>query len=294
RVVLLSDGQANQGITDVATLGRHAAVLQRRGISTSTVGIGEDYDPTLLQAIASEGGGRLHDAELPAEIIEVLLGELRESRAVAAEGVAITIVLPPGVSATSMGFAPHEFETGVLKVMLGAMVDGQKRQSVIRLTLPAAAPGDSLAFTIGAAGRTPGTDIAIAATTEPLSLQLVHGRDNNSQKRDEGRSEIVARVWHAVIVSTVARLNRQMEQRQARHYMERELKFFERYVAGLPRGAELFRELVVMFKHIHEDWDERTRKEMNLSSVFMAESRIDHRSNPKTRWSNRLSGSPRN
>jgi Ca-activated chloride channel family protein len=52
RVLLLTDGLANQGITDPAELARHAGELRARGIGTSTFGVG-DFSDTLLQGMAT-------------------------------------------------------------------------------------------------------------------------------------------------------------------------------------------------------------------------------------------------
>jgi len=52
RVLLLSDGQANQGIMDGAELARHTRGLLERGILTSAVGIGDGYDELLLGRMA--------------------------------------------------------------------------------------------------------------------------------------------------------------------------------------------------------------------------------------------------
>ena len=44
------DGLANQGITDRDELARHAEVLRQRNVTTSTFGIGADFDERLLEA----------------------------------------------------------------------------------------------------------------------------------------------------------------------------------------------------------------------------------------------------
>ena len=57
QVILLSDGQANDGITDPIELGKLSAAATEHLISTSTVGIGERYDEKILVALSNTGHG---------------------------------------------------------------------------------------------------------------------------------------------------------------------------------------------------------------------------------------------
>jgi Ca-activated chloride channel homolog len=102
------------------------------------------------------------------------------------------------------------------------------------------------------------------------------------------RSLAVARLWHASIVRTVARMNRTGDRREARHYLERELRFFQRYGKGLAGSDALTRELVLMLRRIGQEWNERTRKEMELFSFRYAYSAPDHRSMVRDSWVQRL------
>ena len=56
-LVLLSDGQANSGSVDPVELGRLAAKATEHLVTTSTLGIGEGYDETILNAMSVSGGG---------------------------------------------------------------------------------------------------------------------------------------------------------------------------------------------------------------------------------------------
>ena len=58
RVLLVSDGLANHGITDPAQLAAVARQKQNEGIRTTTMGVGMDFNEDLMREMASEGGGR--------------------------------------------------------------------------------------------------------------------------------------------------------------------------------------------------------------------------------------------
>jgi len=57
RVILLSDGQANHGLTDEAAIAGHVAKAAAAGITTSTVGLGQGFNETLMTGMARAGEG---------------------------------------------------------------------------------------------------------------------------------------------------------------------------------------------------------------------------------------------
>ena len=63
-VILLSDGQANRGETEPEVLTRLAGNLAERGVTSSCVGIGHNYSPLQLNAIAEAGEGEMHHSNL--------------------------------------------------------------------------------------------------------------------------------------------------------------------------------------------------------------------------------------
>jgi Ca-activated chloride channel family protein len=97
RVVLLTDGHANEGITDPDLLIGLARTARAQGMTTSTVGVGDGYDDTLLRAMADAGGGNAWYIEHPDQSQDVFAEELGALLSVSAQGVTATLTLQPSV-----------------------------------------------------------------------------------------------------------------------------------------------------------------------------------------------------
>jgi len=95
-VLLLSDGQANVGETDVEAVGRRALAARAEGITVSTLGVGHDYNEALMAEIAIDGGGRFYHLADATQIAAYLTGELGEMTSLAARDVVVTFELPSG------------------------------------------------------------------------------------------------------------------------------------------------------------------------------------------------------
>jgi len=99
RCFLLTDGLANVGITDPEHIASEAAGIQEHtGISTSTFGIGNDYNELLLGPMAVAGGGQFHHLRTADEITRTFVGELGSLLAIAARQVRLELEVEPGVS----------------------------------------------------------------------------------------------------------------------------------------------------------------------------------------------------
>ncbi len=77
RVLLLSDGQANQGLTNQEQIAAKVAGLTQRGISTSAFGLGDDFDEDLMGAMAAAGDGTLAHIDNPSQLADLYASELQ-------------------------------------------------------------------------------------------------------------------------------------------------------------------------------------------------------------------------
>jgi Ca-activated chloride channel family protein len=75
RVLLLSDGTATTGLVNDARVQTLAEAYATRGISVSTIGMGDDFDPVLMRGLSEVGGGAFYFVEDPAAVEEVFVEE---------------------------------------------------------------------------------------------------------------------------------------------------------------------------------------------------------------------------
>jgi Ca-activated chloride channel family protein len=143
RVLVLTDGLANVGITSLEEIVEHARELRVRGIVTSTMGVGADFNEELLEALARHGGGRFQYVETAKHIPDCVQGELGEMLQVAARKVAVEVALPDGIRCVE---CLNDFvvdRSGVLaRVHLGDVIAGDTRRVLLQVAIEPTAARD--------------------------------------------------------------------------------------------------------------------------------------------------------
>jgi Ca-activated chloride channel homolog len=128
RILLLTDGLANQGITDRRTLIDLACSARERGIATTTIGFGARYDEDLLRKMADAGGGGTYYIERPDQASGVFEEELDGLLSLVAQN--IRVVVRPGVDAAHSRVVhdyPHHANGSVLTLEVGDLYAREPR-----------------------------------------------------------------------------------------------------------------------------------------------------------------------
>ncbi len=139
RVVLLSDGYANKGITDPETMGRFVSALASQGVTVSAVGLGTEYNEDLLQRLADLGGGTYDYVDDPKELSQVFADELERSASVVARGTRVTVTLPPGVEGLEVIGWDAETTPEGFSVWMGDVYAGDARKIIARVRITGSA-----------------------------------------------------------------------------------------------------------------------------------------------------------
>lgn len=90
RVVFLSDGMATEGITNDAKILAMARGYSEQGYGLTTIGVGADFDVTLMRTLSEQGSGAFYFLEDPAAVQEVFVEEVTAFLVPLAEDVTIT------------------------------------------------------------------------------------------------------------------------------------------------------------------------------------------------------------
>ncbi len=141
-VLLLSDGQANVGETDLEQVGERAFQGRQQGVTVSTLGVGSDYNEALMVEVAVQGGGRFYHVQSAHQIAPYVSGELGEVSALAARDAALHLSLPAGTGLQS--FSPAYAVATNSTVRVGDIPVDTQLEVVLRLLLPGQAVGSRL------------------------------------------------------------------------------------------------------------------------------------------------------
>ena len=137
RVILLSDGQANVGETNPDTIASRVHQLLGKGLSTSAMGIGDDYNEELLEAMARSGDGNYYYIQDPEELPAVFEVELLGMAAMAGQRGSLGI---RGLNGVEVLDVLNDFDrTTAGNYKLPNLIHGGKVAIVARLKIPAIA-----------------------------------------------------------------------------------------------------------------------------------------------------------
>ncbi|HEY7330662.1 MAG TPA: VWA domain-containing protein [Gemmataceae bacterium] len=145
RVILLSDGLANVGETNPDAIATDVNRLAREGVSTTTMGVGDDYKEDLLEAMARSGDGNYYYIESPQQLPDIFQTELKEL--LATFGNTVSLGIEPQGDATLADVLNDldRLPTGAFQ--LPNLVAGMPILVVVRLSIsPRSAEGDVCCF----------------------------------------------------------------------------------------------------------------------------------------------------
>lgn len=180
RVLLLTDGIANTGVTQPDEIAAAARPLAAEGIDISTIGVGQDLDVPLLQRLAGDARGLFHFVADPQDVAKVFVQEADSLVAPVARQVALSVELPRGLSLLQVphdGVTVHGNRLDVRLADLNAGVTGVllARCRVLDDGAASAAANASLTFRSVARGR---DDVAHANAALDTTRELGPGTSN--------------------------------------------------------------------------------------------------------------------
>ena len=241
RVLLITDGLANHGITDPARLVMFAAELRQRGIATSTFGVGEDFDERLLRDIAREGGGQFYFIETPRQIPDLLTSELGEALEVVCRSAVLQIALPRGARAELLNTfrSTHAVGDNELCVELGDLTSGQELAVVVRIQFPVGREGERESVRVGVGPRDHPEQLARA----DIGWTYAGQEENDRQPRDRVVDRKVATLYAARARAEATEANRAGDFGRARRVIESTVRRIRAYAHGDAEVERIWRTL---------------------------------------------------
>lgn len=196
RVILISDGQPTEGVTDHASLVNLVRETRQAGMSVSSIGVGTDFNEQLMEGFAEAGAGAYAFLEDASQLEQIFQKDLNAAGTQVARNVTLTLKVPAGSKLVrTLGYTPiSQTTTGAESLITLALPDfaaGSTERVVLQLSVTGTADGEvvdvsqvTLNYTDLLASQPVTTQALVRATTS-TSLALV-------QQRQDGETLVLA------------------------------------------------------------------------------------------------------
>ncbi|MGE9291829.1 MAG: vWA domain-containing protein, partial [Puniceicoccales bacterium] len=143
RLILLSDGLANQGPSSPADFQRLARAFASEDFIVSTIGLGLDFNEDIMTSLAAAGQGNTYFVESPRDLPRIFERELGDVLSVAATDIEITVRSRSGIKVLRGIGREAEIEEGaVARVRLPQVYGGLDKLALLELEVPAGEEGE--------------------------------------------------------------------------------------------------------------------------------------------------------
>lgn len=161
RVLLLSDGLANVGESRPDAIANDVHAAAGKGVSTTTLGLGNEYNEDLLEAMARSGDGNYYYVESPRQLAAIFQTELQGLTATV--GTEALLALEPALGVTVADVLNDLDRDPDGRCKLPNLVSGFPVLVVLRLEIPPAG-GERRVITVRLEWTAPGTGAKQSAT----------------------------------------------------------------------------------------------------------------------------------
>ena len=211
RIVMLGDGEPNEP----SSLSYLAQSAGQQGVAITTLGLGVEYDETLMTEVAQRSGGQFHYLRESSEVPQMFREEIARLHRAAGRNLVLTLTPGPGIKITGVPGQPAMAQSGPVSFTMGDLAEGEERDLVIRLSAQgrrAGAPVELLdavlAFddAVAGAGRLERRTFFSAHATGD-SRELESGRNLDVEK-SAARAQAAATVLQVIAIARAGDLPR--------------------------------------------------------------------------------------
>jgi Ca-activated chloride channel family protein len=196
RMVLISDGQANEGIFDRGELAQLATETAARGISMSTVGVGLDFDEVTMMQLANVGRGNYYFVEDTLNLDAMFSRELGGLAATIATDVRLVLIDAPGARVEEAYGYPIMRSGDHVIVPIADLRAGETRKVVLRVAIAPAATGPMTVTKVELGWRRVVDSVARHATTA-ARVEVVEDAEEVAASVDSRTVQIVEQALSA-------------------------------------------------------------------------------------------------
>jgi len=239
RIILMSDGEPTEGVTDARDLEQLAREIRDQGVTLSSIGLGTDFNEDLMQNLAEAGSGAYAYLRDGSQLATIFHKDLQQASTTIARDVLLKLDLPDGVQLGDvLGYRSHQ-EGRTVVIPMADFSAGQVERVVVRLRVDAPAPGKTVDVTGLKLAYNDLLKGGAAGAQAQLSAMVTERAEEIAAHQDKQATVYAARAQSAANTNRAADLLRKGDRGGAKKLLEANEMIFQgaASVAGAPAVA---------------------------------------------------------